>query len=262
MSAVASVATETVASVRSIPALVFECTLAGTLDQGAAKLASLGFDARPGLGAGPSGNSYAIPTANSQGRPLAVDVVRSYVLDFFKYATDRPTEQFRITLIGQNLGPTDRELIVPLFRSAPANCLLPGTWLDRFGRMKLTRLLVGAGATSLTQPEVAQDFAEFLRMSAPLWSAGPVELISLGPAGATVAVDRFAKAEGYRHRVLPVDEQRFGLHSALARDELALWYCTRVVSLTRADETSPGHEMRLIAGAARAGIPMEEVYGY
>lgn len=239
---------------------VFETNLAGNLDHGIPRLAAVGYGAQPGLGSGASGRAFALPTANSQGRPLSVEVVRSYVLDFMNYAQARPEVTFRLGLIGQNLGPADRERILPFFEDAPKNCQLPASWLVRFGRLKLHRLLIGSGAANLANPEVAANCAEYVRMNAPLWGSGSVELLSTGNANVLVTVDRFAKANQLTHRVVSVDEKLFGPHANLAREELALWHATRVISLTRADETSPGHEMRLIAAAARSGVPIEEVF--
>jgi hypothetical protein len=245
-------------SVRNI--LVYESTLAGRLDQGTARIAALGYGAEPGNASGLSGDAFGIPTANSLGRPLTTEAVVAYVDGLKELARAHPDWSFRVTSLGQNLAPADRAQLIEQFRSAPQNCQLPGSWLALFGRLPHPRLLLGGGAHSLVKPATAADFDEFLRLSAPLWGGGNVELVSSGRAMATVAVDRYAKARSIPHRVIPANEARYGAHAALARDELALWYCSRVVNLTRADETSPGHEVRLIAAAARAGIPIEEVY--
>jgi hypothetical protein len=247
-------------SARSI--LVFEANLSGTLDHGSARVAALGYGAQPGTVNGPTGNAYGIPTTNSLGRALTVDAIGNYLQDFLRHAAAHPDDSFRVSNIGQQLGPAERERLVELFSAAPENCLLPGSWLARFGRLKQHRVLIGGGGHTLTKAEVARDFESFLKLNAPLWGAGEVELVTHGPALSTVAVDRYAKAQGLKHRVIPDHSAQYGAHAALARDELALWYCTRVVSLTRAEETSPGNEVRIIAAAARAGIPLDEVYGY
>jgi len=247
-------------SSRSI--LVFESTLAGSLDHGTARIAGLGYGAQPGNASGMSGDAYGIPTANSLGRPLPMATITQYLDDFLYFAHEHPDWTFRVTSLGQQLGPAERERLVEHFRAAPMNCKPPGSWLALFGRLKQHRLLIGGGGHSLAKEQTAADFDTFLRMNAPLWGAGDVELVSNGPAITTVLMDRFAKARGLAHRVISANEAQYGAHAALARDELALWYCSRVVNLTRADETSPGNEVRIIAAAARSGIPLEELYSY
>jgi len=245
-------------SPRSI--LVFESTLAGRLDQGTARIAGLGYGAEPGSASGLSGNAYGIPTTNSLGRTLTMEEITASVGDLLRFARAHPDWNFRVTSLGQNLSPAERERLIEQFRAPPANCRLPGSWLAQFNRLPHQRLLIVGGAHSLSRAQTAADFTEFLRLNAPLWGSGTLEIVSCGSSGDTVTIDRYAKAHGLAHKVIPTDEARYGAHAGLARDELALWYCSRVVSLIRADETSPGNEVRLIATAARAGIPLEELY--
>ena len=210
--------------------LVFESTLAGSLDHGTARIAGLGYGAEPGNASGMSGDAYGIPTTNSLGRPLPIQAVIASLDDFLGFARLHPDSSFRVTSLGQNLGPVERDRVVEHFRAAPANCQLPGSWLARFGRLKQHRLLIGGGGHALGKAQTMSDFDDFLRLNAPLWGEGPVELVSNGTALATVAVDRYAKMRALAHRVIPANEARYGAHAALARDcgTAPVWYASRV----------------------------------
>jgi hypothetical protein len=107
---------------------VFGSNLAGRHGKGAALQAKLNWGAKYGLGEGPSGQSYALPTKDADLRTLPLDAIERHVCRFIVYACAHPELQFLVTRIGCGLaGYTDAE-IAPLFRLAPANCVLPRDW--------------------------------------------------------------------------------------------------------------------------------------
>ena len=91
---------------------------------GAAKFAQDNCGAEAGVGIGPTGRSYAIPTMN--GFPK----LREEVKCFIEYASERPNQSFFVTRVGCGLAGYQDNAIAPLFIDAPTNCLLPLGWRD------------------------------------------------------------------------------------------------------------------------------------
>jgi hypothetical protein len=91
---------------------------------GAARFAQVHCGAQPGVGVGPAGRSYAIPTMNGW-RRLAEEAAR-----FVDYAAQHPGLPFFVTRIGCGIAGYQDKEIAPLFVGAPENCLLPLGWRD------------------------------------------------------------------------------------------------------------------------------------
>lgn len=92
---------------------VFGSNLRGAHGGGAARIAYERFGAEWGVGVGPTGKCYAIPTMQGP-----VETIRPYVEDFIGYAKQHPETRFLVTRIGCGIaGFTDRQ-IAPLFRGA------------------------------------------------------------------------------------------------------------------------------------------------
>lgn len=104
---------------------VFGSNLAGMHGGGAARMAYEHFGAEWGVGVGPTGQCYAIPTMQG-----GIDTIRPYVDEFIVYAKQHSDKRFLVTRIGCGIaGFTDDE-IAPLFREALAipNIALPQLW--------------------------------------------------------------------------------------------------------------------------------------
>lgn len=92
---------------------VFGSNLQGQHHGGAARLAHEKFGAEWGIGVGPTGQCYAIPTM--QGK---LDDIKPYVDDFIEYARTHPNNRFLVTRVGCGIaGFTDEEM-APLFKTA------------------------------------------------------------------------------------------------------------------------------------------------
>ena len=92
---------------------VFGSNLAGHHGGGAAYIANAKFGAEWGVGVGPTGQCYAIPTMQG-----GVETIKPYVDDFIEYAKRHPGQKFLVTRIGCGIaGFTDDE-IAPLFVEA------------------------------------------------------------------------------------------------------------------------------------------------
>ena len=107
---------------------VFGSNLAGRHGKGAAKTAREIHGAIYGQGVGRQGNSYAIPTKDTNIQTLPLSTIRSYVNEFIEYASRHPEDQFYVTRVGCGLAGYKEEHISPFFRDAPDNCELPEGW--------------------------------------------------------------------------------------------------------------------------------------
>lgn len=104
---------------------VFGSNLAGFHGGGAARIAYEHFGAEWGVGVGPTGKCYAIPTMQG-----GVDTIRPYVDEFIRYAELHPELTFLVTRIGCGIAGFTDEQIAPLFASAHSlpNVTLPEGW--------------------------------------------------------------------------------------------------------------------------------------
>lgn len=107
---------------------VFGSNLAGRHGKGAAKIARVNFRAEYGVGQGPTGHAYAIPTKGRHLEVLQLEVVRKGIAAFIGYAADNPGLNFFVTKVGTGLAGYSDDQIGPLFASAPPNCSLPNEW--------------------------------------------------------------------------------------------------------------------------------------
>lgn len=107
---------------------VFGSNLAGRHGKGAALFARQNHGAVYGVGAGRTGNSYAIPTKDENLRTLPLGTIGHYVDQFINYALDNLDLEFEVTKIGCGLAGYKESQIAPMFVGAPDNCHLPEGW--------------------------------------------------------------------------------------------------------------------------------------
>jgi hypothetical protein len=112
---------------------VFGSNEAGRHGAGAALYALRHCGAQTGLGFGPSGTSFAIPTKNPHIQTLPLGKVSDYVQRFFEYAKCHPELEFKVTAIGCGLAGFRDEEMAPLFANAPDNCFFDEAWKPYLG---------------------------------------------------------------------------------------------------------------------------------
>jgi hypothetical protein len=105
---------------------VFGSNLAGVHGAGSAKEAVKKWGASKGVGFGPWGDSYAIPTKDTRIRTLPLSHIKAHVSIFLDYANQHPDLDFHIVDIGCGLAGYKVDDIKPLFKGAPANCKFLG----------------------------------------------------------------------------------------------------------------------------------------
>jgi hypothetical protein len=108
---------------------VFGSNCKGVHGGGAARFAHLKKGAVMGIGEGPTGECYALPTVVKIGdAPMPLEEVKSHVDKFIAYAIEHPEYTFQVTRIGCGLaGFTDKQ-IAPMFVNAPDNCEIDSVW--------------------------------------------------------------------------------------------------------------------------------------
>lgn len=109
---------------------VFGSNLAGQHVGGASRLAHKNFGAEWGVGSGPTGQCYAIPTMHG-----GVDDIKPYVDKFIEYAYENDQNTFYVTRIGCGIAGFKDEEIAPLFAEAVKlyNVRLPRSFASVLG---------------------------------------------------------------------------------------------------------------------------------
>lgn len=115
---------------------VFGSNEAGVHGSGAARDALLKHGAGFGIGFGPCGDSFAIPTKDWNIKTLPTHVIDQYISRFIAYANFRPDLRFMVTQIGCGLAGYTPELIAPMFMCAPDNCFFDEAWKTYLGDRK------------------------------------------------------------------------------------------------------------------------------
>lgn len=107
---------------------VFDSNLAGRHGAGDALFARNHFGAEYGVGKGPTGNAYALPTKDERLRSLSLEQIQQHVDEFIGYARANPKLIFQVTRIGCGRAGYSDDEIAPMFASAPNNCRVSHHW--------------------------------------------------------------------------------------------------------------------------------------
>lgn len=117
---------------------VFGSNLAGRHGAGAARYALLYYGAELGKGRGRTGNSYAIPTKDTELKRLTLPRIQLFVDEFLIYAKERRFTVFKVSRIGCGLAGYEDSDIAPMFRNATTNCQFDTAWAPWLGAMNFT----------------------------------------------------------------------------------------------------------------------------
>ena len=107
---------------------VFGSNTAGIHGAGSALHARKHFGAQAGVGYGPTGHAYAIPTKDRALQTLPLDIIAGHVGVFLDHARIHSDDTFEIVKIGCGLAGYRDHDIGPMFKGAPSNCQLPLDW--------------------------------------------------------------------------------------------------------------------------------------
>jgi hypothetical protein len=109
---------------------VFGSNLAGIHGAGSAAEAYRNHGAVWGCGIGLQGDSYAIPTKDEFLDPMSVQRIAVHVKNFIDCCNDNSSFTFNVVAIGCGLAGYPPRDIAPLFKDAPANCILPNEFRE------------------------------------------------------------------------------------------------------------------------------------
>ncbi len=107
---------------------VFGSNLAGYHAGGAANAAAKQYGAEWGVGEGPTGRAYALPTMGKELERRDLDAIEDSVELFIMHARTRPDERFFVTRVGCGIAGFQDDQIAPMFVGAPENCSFAESW--------------------------------------------------------------------------------------------------------------------------------------
>jgi hypothetical protein len=123
--------------VSTLPAniiFVFGSNLRGAHGASAALDAKNNFGAQIGRGVGPYGQSYAIPTKDSNILTMKILEIQPFVDQFIEYAEAwqkiDPTKLFYLTRVGCGLANLNEDDVISLFSYVP-NIIYPDNWAEK-----------------------------------------------------------------------------------------------------------------------------------
>lgn len=109
---------------------VYASNEAGINGKGSALAAAQNHGALPGIGIGPNGNAYAIPTKDERLRTLPLSRIKVYVERFLRYAEGHPEHVFDCVAIGCGEAGYKAFEIAPMFEKRTGNVKLPQEFSD------------------------------------------------------------------------------------------------------------------------------------
>ncbi len=123
------------------PVFVFGSNKAGRHGKGAALHAKKAWGAAQGVGEGPTGQSYALPTKDEKLRSMTLDEVDAAIGRFVDHAKDNTDKLFLLTPVGCGLAGNDAREVAALVRAKepPANVVLTTSWLEHFSPEGVTQ---------------------------------------------------------------------------------------------------------------------------
>ncbi len=220
---------------------VFGSNLQGIHGAGAARFARQFRGAELGVGEGPTGSCYALPTKATpiDKEKLELGFVAERVQVFLDYARAHPDVNFQVSAIGCGLaGFTDAQ-IAPLFSSAPDNCWLPGKWVRMLREPALTRVIIAGGREFNDQGRAYANLGAILRRV--LQEGRPLQVVSGRARGADTLGERWAAQaqqqwpqcfkQPLSHAPFPAQWERFERKSAgPIRNQEMSWYGTHLIA--------------------------------
>ncbi len=231
----------------------FGSNLRGHHGKGAALHAARHFDAASGVGRGPTGNAYAIPTKFAAHVAMPLDAILQEVRSFLDYAEAHPDKLFQVTRIGCGLaGHAGAEhAIRDAFLEAPANCLLPGVW-EAVRQPDHVKLIV-AGTRDFADYDLLQAKLDFL-----LQRYTRVTVVSGRSRGADLLGEDYANERGLPICYMPADWDALGRPAGPIRNQSMAWYGTHLAAFWNG--TSGGTEGMI--NLAREGGLMARIIRY
>lgn len=117
---------------------IFGSNLAGRHGAGAAKFAKR-FGAVYGVGEGPQGNTYALPTKDNALGTLPLKVIKTYVDKLYSFVLKNQDVTFLLTDVGCGLAGYRPEEMAPLFTKFQdfSNVIFPDNFVEFFDESRI-----------------------------------------------------------------------------------------------------------------------------
>src|SRR4051812_36796296 len=117
---------------------VFASNLAGNHGNGSALEAKENWGAMQGIGIGPTGNAYAIPTKDERLSVLPLTRIKVYVDRFLRYAEAHHELDFEVVAIGCGNSGYKAHEIAPFFLRSTNNVHLPHEFVQAIARRRFS----------------------------------------------------------------------------------------------------------------------------
>ena len=241
------------------PVWVFESVVDANSNDAAADIATKYLGAKSD-NAGPAGRSYGLRTRDSDNQLLPVGKLRDEVKKFISYVTEHKDQRFRVVPSSLRKTDEEHELYAELFRNVPANCQLPGRWLERFERLKSVRVvLLDANLQIVDTDGRKRALDQYFAANAGLWNAEAIEIISFGLAQSVVANDKYAKEKGFQHRIISADKNLYLDDAGLVSEILSVAYANKMLCINDPEGTSTTNQVNAMHLAACADVEIDGV---
>lgn len=230
--------------------MVFGSNLAGRHGRGAAKDAAQYAGAEMGVGEGPTGKAYALPTKDKALYVRDLSSIGSSVRRFLAYAAEMPHQTFMLTRIGCGLaGYTDQQM-APMFAAAPSNVRLPGLWLRQLGRLERARVIV-TGEYDVDEALATPTVERFLES----FDTEP-ELVFGDGQNVDLLDEPWANQRGYQAVHFPPEWDRHGEAAGDIRCQVMAWYATDALVFKSANQRGGTPMTRAVRGG---GLSVESI---
>ena len=202
---------------------VFGSNLAGQHLGGAAAFAAKHFNAEFGIGEGPTGKSYAVPTKDEHLDSLPLTDIQWHVEQLLAYARTQRDARFQVTRISCGLAGFTDQQIAPMFKKTSDNLFVPGRWMVLNRQLDRARLFV-EGDSTFTAERIEKTLNE---CTAP-WGKN-IEVVTTGVGEVNDIVRAWARRKELPWTPFLVDSAKFGDLGEVVLDGQLGWYCTHAI---------------------------------
>lgn len=205
---------------------VFGSNLLGIHGAGAALYAKNYRGAHYSVPEGFLGTSYALPTKKTPSLKMDLNDLKHHVNNFIQFAYDNPNLKFQVTRVGCGLSGFNDKDVIPLFKEAPSNCYLPGTWL-RQNNQKLYRIIIAGSRTIIDQDTIFKYLDHLLKN---IKDTGEIEIISGLAKGIDTIGLHYGIENNYKNIGFPANWDIHKNQAGYIRNILMSWYGTHLVA--------------------------------
>jgi hypothetical protein len=206
---------------------VFGSNLAGQHLGGAAAFAVKHFNAEFGIGEGPTGKSYAVPTKDEHLDSLPLTDIQWHVEQLLAYARTQRDARFQVTRLDCGIAGFSDAQIAPMFKKTSDNLFVPGRWLVLNRQLDRARLFV-EGDFLVKAERIEKTLNE---CTAP-WGKN-IEVVTTGIGAVNDIVRAWARRKELPWTPFLADKDKFGDDSEVILDDQLAWYCTPLFITTK-----------------------------